>query len=138
MNSSAHERGRQGRGYCSAFAAGRASGGGGRRASAWGCASEWHRVPSHACRLFLKEAARIRRPAAVLCTDLASAFYSVLPELALGAILSSRKRDQVFDALGVAGVWRRRSEPRTPLSSGTWRRAGARWQRTSMRNPGFG
>ena len=59
--------------------------------------------PSHACRLFLKEAARIRRPAAVLFTDLGSAFYSVLPELALGAILSSRTRDQVLDALGIAG-----------------------------------
>ena len=35
--------------------------------------------PSHACRLFLKEAARTRRPAAVFFTDLASAFYSALP-----------------------------------------------------------
>ena len=39
--------------------------------------------PSHACRLFLEEAARTRRPAAVLFTDLASAFYSALRELSL-------------------------------------------------------
>ena len=69
-------------------------------ASAWGRVSGWDRVSIAACRLYLKEAARIRRPAAVLFTDLASAFYSVLPELALGAILSSRTRDKVFDAPG--------------------------------------
>ena len=57
--------------------------------------------PSHACRLFLQDAARTRRPAAVLFTDLASAFYSALPELALGAILTSQKRAQVFDALDI-------------------------------------
>ena len=40
--------------------------------------------------------------AAVLFTDLASEFYSALPELALGAILSSRKGTHVFDALCIA------------------------------------
>ena len=66
--------------------------------------------PSHACRLFLKEAARTRRPAAVLFTDLASAFYSALPELALGAILTSQKSAQVFDALDIAHEQRVRLE----------------------------
>ena len=66
--------------------------------------------PSHACRLFLKEAARTRRPAAVLFTDLASAFYSALPELALGAISTSQKRAQVFDALDIAHEQRVRLE----------------------------
>ena len=51
---------------------------------------------------FLKEAARTRRPAAVLFTDLASAFYSALPGLALGATLTSQMRAQVFDALDIA------------------------------------
>ena len=80
--------------------------------------------PSHACRLYLKEAARIRRPAAVLFTDLASAFYSVLPELALGAILSSRKRDQVFDALGIAGEQRIRLEEAIRTEDTTLKAAG--------------
>ena len=66
--------------------------------------------PWHACRMHLKEALRTRRPAAVLFTDLAGAFCSALPELALGAILSSRKRGQVFDALGIAGEQRVRLE----------------------------
>ena len=39
--------------------------------------------PSHACKLFLKEAARTRRPAAAPFPDLASASFSALPELAL-------------------------------------------------------
>ena len=62
-------------------------------------ASRFRRMP---CRVHLKGAARTRRPAAVLFTDLAGAFYYALPELALGAIPSSRKRAQVFDALGIA------------------------------------
>ena len=62
--------------------------------------------PSHTCGLHSKKAARTRRPAAALVADLAGAFYSALPELALGAILSSRKRDPVFDALGIAGEQR--------------------------------
>ena len=62
--------------------------------------------PSHACRLHLKEAARTRRSAAVLFTDLAGAFDSARPELALRAILSSRKSDQVLYALGIAGEQR--------------------------------
>ena len=66
--------------------------------------------PSHACRLFLKEAARTRRPAAVLFTDLASAFFSALPEMALGAIPTSQKRAQVFDALDIAHEQRVRLE----------------------------
>ena len=72
--------------------------------------------PSHACMLFLKEAARTRRPAAVLFTDLASALYSALPELALGAILTSQKRaqeelirsvDTVIKRQEVAECWRK-------------------------------
>ena len=66
--------------------------------------------PSHAWRLFLKEAVRTRRPAAVLFTELASAFYSALLELALGAILTSQKRAQVFDALDIAHEQRVRLE----------------------------
>ena len=66
-----------------ALAAGWTSGSGGRRSAAWA-------VPRGGT-------ARTRRPAVVLFTDLACAFYSALPELGLGAKLSSRKRDdQVF------------------------------------------
>ena len=55
--------------------------------------------PSHACRLFLKEAARTRRPAA----ELGKCFLlCALLELALGAILTSKKRAQVFEALDIA------------------------------------
>ena len=65
--------------------------------------------PPHVCRLHLKEVARTRGPA-VLFTDLAGALCSALPALVLGAILSTRKRDQVFHALGIAVEQRVRLE----------------------------
>ena len=87
--------------------------------------------PSNACRLHLKEVARTGRPAAVLFTDLASAFFSALPGLALGAVLSSRKRDQVFDALGIAGEQRVRLEELIRIDNTTVKRqdVAACWRR---------
>ena len=89
----------------------------------------WQRRQARVSMGQCRDVSRTRRPAPVLFTDLASAFYSAPPELAMGAVLSSRKRNQVFDALGIAGEQRVRLEEL--IRGKMLRRAGAGWQRTS-------
>ena len=66
--------------------------------------------PSHACRLFLKEAARTRRPAAVLFHGLGQCFLLCSSGAGFGSRFDLPKKAQVFDALDIAHEQRVRLE----------------------------
>ncbi len=60
--------------------------------------------PSLAVTWCLQRAKTERRPVAILFLDLEAAFYSVLPEVTLGRLLSGQERVTVMDWLGISSM----------------------------------
>ena len=58
--------------------------------------------PSHAVRLHLSHAARRNRSATALFTDLKATFYSILPEIAVGATMSPSERGHLLRGAGLS------------------------------------
>jgi len=55
-----------------------------------------------AAHLFMESAALRCRAAAIVFMDVKGAFYSILPELAVGPLLAQDKRRQLFRNLGMS------------------------------------